>query len=643
MGDLKTVSVPAPMAELFSAAEAVVSKYFRERKDHPEHGTIEISGERYILVRAASLSVEFFGLVRELYGADRAAEADEFARNILFDLAHAIGRKDAKRFHEKMGLEDPIAKLSAGPIHFAHAGWAFVTIFPESRPTPDEEFFLLYEHPYSFESDAWLRAGERLEFPVCIMNSGYSSGWCEESFGVDLVAAEVRCRARGDDVCRFVMAAPARVEAHVKRELPSGSAIIPDFFARKRAEERLRLAHAELELRVEARTADLKREMEERRRVERELHQQHKLEALGRLAAGIAHDFNNLMAVVLTNGALLERSFSADDARRVYTEEISSAVQRAADLTRQLLAFGRGRPTETDTIEVDRAVTELGRMLTRLLGDDVTLELSLGAGGAHVRAARSEIEQIVVNLVVNARDALPHGGRIEISTSLGARPGGKEVVTLRVSDSGQGIAEDAQRSIFDPFFTTKEGVGTGLGLSTVYGIVQRSGGSISVESAPGRGTTFEVTLATVAPRRPSSAPPPEVGEVRGSGEQILVVEDQQNLREIVRRSLVALGYSGVVAADPAEAIELIRGGLTPRVLLTDVMLPQMDGAALASRIETLVPGIAVLFMSGHASDVLDQRRSQGGSVAFLPKPFTLSALADALARALRGEGGGGGR
>lgn len=175
---LRSVRVPAAFESLFAAAEQVVSRYFRERKDDPEHGTIEISGERYVLLRAASLSVDFFALVRGLYGEARTDEADEFSRNILFDLAHVIGREDARCFHAKMGLTDPIARLSAGPVHFAHAGWAFVDISPESHATPDDDFFLLYDHPYSFESDAWLRAGTPRDFPVCIMNAGYSSGWC---------------------------------------------------------------------------------------------------------------------------------------------------------------------------------------------------------------------------------------------------------------------------------------------------------------------------------------------------------------------------------------------------------------------------------------------------------------------------------
>jgi len=626
---LDTVSVPPPMEELFSAAEAVVSRYFRERRDDPEHGTIEISGERYVLVRAASLSVEFFGLVRELYGAGRLAEADEFARNILFDLAHAIGRKDAKSFHAKMGLTDPLAKLSAGPVHFSHAGWAFVRILPESRPSPDDDFFIVYEHPYSFESHAWLAAGPREgeAFPVCIMNAGYSSGWCQESFGVELVAAEVRCRARGDDACRFVMATPHRIEEHVKREVPLGTTLIPDFFARKRAEERLREAHVELERRVEQRTSELRREMEERRRVERELHQQHKLEALGRLAGGVAHDFNNLMAVVLTNGGLLDRSLSPDDPRRAYSREMIKAVERAAELTRQLLAFGRAGAGDAAPLELDDVVADLARMLDRLIGDDVELSITLGGEGAHVVAARSELEQILVNLVVNARDALPGGGRIGLSTT---REG--DQVLLRVSDTGVGIAPELLASIFDPFFTTK-GAGTGLGLSTVYGIVQRAGGSIRVDSTPGEGSCFTVSLPrvleVVAPVAPERAPFAE-----GTGERILLVEDQGSLRSAIAGGLRELGYDVVAAANPEEALAELDRGPPPALLVTDLMLPQTNGAELASLIEARVPGMRVLFVSGFASGALDARRASGKPVAFLPKPFSLEDLGRAVRAAL---------
>lgn len=633
---LSTVSVPADMEDLFSAAESVVSRYFQQRNDDPVRGTIEISGERYVLLRAASLSVEFFALVRELYGSGRDAEADEFARNILFDLAHAIGKKDAKSFHTKMGLTDPIARLSAGPVHFAHAGWAKVKIFPESRPSPDENCYIAYEHPYSFEADAWLGAGERRHFPVCIMSAGYSSGWCEESFGIELVSAEVRCRARGDDSCRFVMAPPHRIEDYVKDEGPPGTSIIPDFFARKRAEEELRRTHGELERRVEERTADLKRELEERRRIEEQLHRQNKLEALGRLAGGVAHDFNNLMAVVLTNGALLERTLDKDDSRRAYTEEMINAVHRAADLTRQLLAFGRATLKAPESIEVDVVVSDLSRMLVRLIGDDVELAIGLGSERARVFISRSELEQVVVNLVVNARDALPTGGTISMSTSIDPSGGpDQERVVLRVTDSGVGMTPDTQSSIFDPFFTTKGTKGTGLGLSTVYGIVQRAGGSITVESDPGEGASFVVCLprSRLENKAPSSRSP-IVAPAPGNGELILVVEDQPSLREALRQSLIELGYLPVAAADPREALAIARGGSPPLVLLTDVMMPLQSGIELADRVEAELPEVQVIFMSANPSEALDERRASGRVVRFMAKPFTLEALGRVVSEAL---------
>jgi len=245
---LKTVRVPPEFGPLFEQAQEYVGRFFAERQDNPEQARIEVFGQRYMLVRARSMSVEFFEMIQRLYSDKGEAEAVSVARSLLFDIAHAMGLSDARDFAERMDLVDPIAKLSAGPIHFAHAGWAFVDISADSRPSPDENFYLLYDHPYSFECDSWLSEGKRTDFPVCVMNAGYSSGWCEASFDVPLVSAEIFCRAKGDEHCRFIMAHPAHIEGHIQayfQQQPNHAHHtrryeIPGFFSRKKQEDELR-------------------------------------------------------------------------------------------------------------------------------------------------------------------------------------------------------------------------------------------------------------------------------------------------------------------------------------------------------------------------------------------------------------------
>lgn len=264
----RTVRVPAAMGRAFQAAEETVANYFRHLRHEPERATISIAGERYVLLRAASLSVEFVDLVTSLYRDRGEGEARVVADNLLFDLGHALGRADAAAFHRRSGVSDPIARLSTGPVHFAYAGWASVEIHPSSRPTPDDDFFLQFDHPFSFESHAWRAKGRPSDRPVCVMGAGYASGWCEESFGFALVAAEVECCAAGGERCRFVMAPPSRIEEHLERlgyapndgparEGRAEAVPVPEFFQRRRWEDELREANRRLEERVAERTTAL--------------------------------------------------------------------------------------------------------------------------------------------------------------------------------------------------------------------------------------------------------------------------------------------------------------------------------------------------------------------------------------------------
>jgi two-component sensor histidine kinase/predicted hydrocarbon binding protein len=239
----KTVLVPEAFREIFNKAEENVGKYFSDAYNSAEDGEISINGERYILIRSAALSYEFLDIIKEMYRSNGEEEAINIGNNFLFDIGHVLGNKDAKAFHEKMELTDPIQKLSAGPVHFAYTGWANVEIHPESNPTPDENFFLKYNHHNSFEAQAWKKANRISKRPVCIMNSGYSSGWCEESFAIPLTAVEVTCEAKGDNCCTFIMAPPSKINEYLKDSdlvRNADSYEVPVFFQRKVVEDQLK-------------------------------------------------------------------------------------------------------------------------------------------------------------------------------------------------------------------------------------------------------------------------------------------------------------------------------------------------------------------------------------------------------------------
>jgi CheY-like chemotaxis protein len=374
------------------------------------------------------------------------------------------------------------------------------------------------------------------------------------------------------------------------------------------------------------------------------------MEAVGLLAGGIAHDFNNLLSVIVGYAALDLELLEPESPLRGDLSEVLKAADRASELTRQLLAFSRQQVLLPRVLDVNQVVAELERMLRRTLGDDVQLTLQQAPELGAVRADRGQLEQVIVNLAVNARDAMPTGGTLTIETAnveLGpgndgahadAAPGAYTLIA--VSDSGHGMDEATRARVFDPFFTTKDlGKGTGLGLSTVWGIVTQSGGHVAVQSAPGAGTTFRVYLPRVdgattdvaepetrfAPGRAAQGLTAAAG-LDGS-ETVLVVEDEEQVRTLVRTTLRRHGYTVLEAQNGGEAF-LICEQHRARIdlLLTDVMMPRMNGPELAQRLLAMRPELRVLFTSGYAENWFEQRAELDADVAFLPKPFTPDAL-----------------
>jgi len=376
----------------------------------------------------------------------------------------------------------------------------------------------------------------------------------------------------------------------------------------------------------------------ERKRLEEQFRQAQKMEAVGRLAAGVAHDFNNLLTAILGTTDLMIEDLPADDPDREGLLDIRGAAERAAVLTRQLLTFSRQQVVSPRMLRLNELITDLVKLLRRLLGEDVTIASALAPDCGAVKADPGQLEQVLVNLAVNARDAMPNGGRLTIETKnvdLDADyptervmiPAGRYVM-LAVTDNGTGMDAQTNARIFEPFFTTKPvGKGTGLGLATVYGVVQQSGGYIWLYSELGHGTSFKIYL----PRVDADGPQPAEEEQRASAldgsETVLVAEDEEAVRLIIAKALEARGYRVLSARDGTEALELAAGHGRIDLLVTDVVMPDMNGRELSRRFTEARPNLRTLYLSGYTDDAMLHRGVLQEGVAFLQKPFSLGALA----------------
>jgi signal transduction histidine kinase/ActR/RegA family two-component response regulator len=376
------------------------------------------------------------------------------------------------------------------------------------------------------------------------------------------------------------------------------------------------------------------RDTTERRRLEAQLRESQKMDAIGRLAGGIAHDFNNLLTVVKGNAELLQEQDLSGETVAELVDDIHGASERAAGLVRQLLTFSRRQPTRLEVLDLNVIVRDIAGLLRRVLGENVAVKTTLGSTPIKVRADRSQLEQVIMNLAVNARDAMPKGGSLTIATHAAteSRPGHPpaKVARLLVTDTGTGMTPEVRGRVFEPFFTTKgPGKGTGLGLATVYGIVKRNGGDIGVDSSPGVGTAFRIDFPWCDDPSGSSSmnlavtPQARDREV-GGGRSILLAEDETAVRKMARAALESCGYRVTEAECAEDALELLESGLAVDLLVTDLTMPGMGGRELAARVRTRLPEVGVVFISGYAPDAswLDD---VPGAV-FLAKPFTPSEL-----------------
>jgi PAS domain S-box-containing protein len=381
------------------------------------------------------------------------------------------------------------------------------------------------------------------------------------------------------------------------------------------------------------------RDITERKRLENQLIQAQKMEAVGRLAGGVAHDFNNLLMAIMGYCEIMVAELHPEDPLHASVRKIIEVAERAAALTRQLLAFSRKQILYPRVIDLNIMLTNLENMLQRLLGEDLDLDLDLASGPAAVRADPGQMGQVIMNLAVNARDAMPRGGRLLIATALvhldgdqsretpGVPPG--PYVKLTVRDNGVGMDPETRAHVFEPFFTTKEvGRGTGLGLSTVYGIIRQSGGYLEVESELGRGTTFQIYLPRIGAAPEVVAPATDVSPPAQGSETVLVVEDEDVLRGVVSKFLRRFGYNVLAARHGGDALLLCERHPDPiHLLLTDVVMPQMSGRELAERLASLRPDMRVLFMSGYTADELDNHGGPELPGPLLQKPFNPMVLA----------------
>jgi signal transduction histidine kinase/CheY-like chemotaxis protein/predicted hydrocarbon binding protein len=614
-----TVHVPDNIKPLFDQAQKTVGEYFRNLKMDPSRGTIEINDQRYVLVRASALSHDFLTTIQQLYSDRGEKEAMAIGKNFLFDISHVIGINDAKNFHSKMDLKEPIEKLSAGPVHFAYSGWAFVDILPESNPTPDDNFYLIYNHPFSFEADSWMRSGKKSDTAVCIMNAGYSSGWCEQSFGMPLTAVEVTCKAKGDKSCTFIMSPPQKIQQHVENYTAHSQQLlnkkinydIPTFFERKKVEEEM------LKARAKAEESD---------------------KAKSEFLANMSHEIRTPMnAIIGYVDLMLGDNVSME--HREYLETLKDSGKLLLNLINDILDISK--------IEAGQLVVENSPFSLKSLFDDKesAIKAIISKTGADVKLIKHfpkniasqiysdnmRLQQVLYNLLSNAVK-FTLKGTVEFGVNL------KDNNTLEfyVKDSGIGVEEKDHAKIFEMFgqadaSSTRMHGGSGLGLTISKKLVELMGGKIWVDSIKGKGSVFYFTLpynpVTVIENENKTADVPFEIEK----DCLLLVEDNIVNQRLTKLILEKSGYNVITANNGQVAVDLYKANKDIKLILMDVQMPVLDGLLATQAIREYesseqLPRKPIIALTAHAMKGDKEKCIEAGCDNYLSKPIMMEVL-----------------
>jgi CheY-like chemotaxis protein/predicted hydrocarbon binding protein len=618
-----SVNVPEPMQPLFDIAQQTVGEYFRHLKMDPTKGTIEINDQRYVLVSASALSCDFLETIQRLYADRGDAEAMNIGKNFLFDIAHVIGMNDAKNFHNKMNLTDPIAKLSAGPVLFAYSGWAFVDILPESNPTADENFYLIYNHPYSFEADSWIRSGKKADTSICIMNAGYSSGWCEESFGIALTAAEVTCTARGDERCTFIMSPPHKIQEHLHRYNSKNKYSkkdeyqIPTFFERKKVEEEMQRSKLLAEESAKSKSD---------------------------FVANMSHELRTPLGIILGFTDLVKKT-PLSPQQKEYMDAISSSGNSLLSIINDILDLSKLDAGKFIIESIPFNIPDLlhavqAMFLSKAKKKHLELTCTVDEDvNGYVSGDPMRLTQILVNLIGNAIKFTEKGG-VYISCAAGSRQGDGLVIKFSIRDTGIGIAADKTTSIFERFTQADNNItrrygGTGLGLAITKQLIELQGGSIILKSQDGIGAEFIFTLPyTISDQQQAAMMQKEIPEnlTFGSIKKILVVDDNLFNQKLAKNILENNGFTVTVAENGSRALDILKTE-TFDIILMDIQMPVMDGCKATQLIrEQMHINTPVIAMTAHALAGEKQKCIHAGMNDYLSKPFKEKDLLASIAR-----------